>query len=66
MSDEKILKKVIGKLMVQVEEEKRLRIEAIKALVALPLLKPFIISIPTEQEIDRRIEELSHDERKAE
>jgi hypothetical protein len=59
MFDEKALRKVIGKLMVQVEEEKRRRVEAIQALTNLPLLKPFSITVPTEEEIERRIEELS-------
>lgn len=59
MFDEKALKKVIGKLMVQVEEEKRRRIEAIQALVNLPLLEPFSIKVPTEEEIEKRIDELS-------
>ncbi len=56
---EKDLLKVIGKLMVQVEEERRRRIEAIQALTSLPLLKPFSIHIPTDEEIERRIQELS-------
>ena len=59
MFDEKILIKVIGKLMIQVEEEKRRRIEAIQALTSLPLLKPFEVHVPTEGEIEKRIEELS-------
>lgn len=59
MFDETTLKKVIGRLMVQVEEEKRLRIEAIQALTSLPLLKPFSVKVPTDEEIERRIEELS-------
>jgi len=59
MFDETVLKKVIGKLMVQVEEEKRRRVEAIQALTNLPLLKPFSIRVPTDEEIERRIEELS-------
>jgi hypothetical protein len=56
--DEKVLKQIIGKLMMQVEEEKRLRIEAIQALVNLPLLQPFSVKTPTQEEIDRRIQEL--------
>lgn len=59
MFDENILKKVIGKLMVQIEEEKRLRVEAIQAFMNLPMLEPFSIRIPTDVEIERRIEELS-------
>jgi hypothetical protein len=59
MFDEKALKKVIGKLMVQVEEEKRRRVEAIQALTNLPLFQPFSIKVPTEAEIEQRIEELS-------
>jgi len=59
MFDENVLKKVIGKLMVQVEEEKRRRVEAIQALTSLPLLQPFSVRIPTDEEIERRIEELS-------
>jgi len=59
MCDEVALKKVIGKLMQQVEEEKRLRIEAIQALVRLPLLQPFSVKVPTEDEIEKRIQELS-------
>jgi hypothetical protein len=59
MPEERDLKKVIGKLMVQVEEEKRRRIEAIQALTSLPLLQPFVVKVPTEEEIERRIEELS-------
>jgi len=59
MFDEKALKKVIGKLMVQIEEEKRLREEAVQALTRLSLLKPYSVHIPTEEEIERRIEELS-------
>jgi len=58
MFDEKALKKVIGKLMLQVEEEKRRRIEAIQALTSLPLLKPFSVKVPTDEEIERRIQEL--------
>jgi hypothetical protein len=57
--DEQTLKKVIGKLMVQIEEEKRRRIEAIQALVKLPLLEPFSIKTPTDEEIEKRIDELS-------
>ena len=57
--DEKVLKQIIGKLMMQVEEEKRLRIEAIQALVSLPLLQPFSVKTPTQEEIERRIQELS-------
>lgn len=56
--DETALKKVVGKLMQQVEEEKRRRIEAIQALTNLSLLKPFSIHIPTDEEIERRIQEL--------
>jgi len=56
---EELLKKIIGRLMQQVEEEKRLRIEAIRALVNLPLLEPFSVKPPTEEEIERRIQELS-------
>jgi hypothetical protein len=59
MFDETVLRRVIGKLMVQVEEEKRRRAEAIQALTNLPLLKPFSIRVPTDEEIERRIEELS-------
>ena len=59
MFDEKTFKKVVGKLMVQVEEERRRRVEAIQALTSLPLLEPFSIKHPTEEEIERRIEELS-------
>jgi hypothetical protein len=59
MFDEQALKKVIGKLIIQVEEEKRRRIETIQALVRLPLLEPFSIKLPTEEEIEKRIEELS-------
>lgn len=59
MFDEAVLIKVIGRLMVQVEEEKRRRIEAIQALTNLPLLQPFLVRLPTEEEIERRIEELS-------
>jgi len=59
MYSEAILKKVIARLMIQVEEEKRLRIEAIQALVKLPLLQPFSVEFPTEEEIERRITELS-------
>lgn len=59
MFDEMALKKVIGKLMVQIEEEKRRRVEAIQALTSLPLLEPFSIKVPTDEEIERRIEELS-------
>jgi len=58
MLDETALKKVVGKLMIQVEEERRRRIEAIQALTNLPLLKPFSIKTPTDEEIERRIEEL--------
>jgi len=59
MYSEAILKKVIARLMIQVEEEKRLRIEAIQALVRLPLLQPFSVKVPTEDEIEKRIQELS-------
>ena len=59
MYSEAILKKVIARLMIQVEEEKRLRIEAIQALVKLPLLQPFLVKTPTDEEIERRIQELS-------
>lgn len=52
------LRAVIVKLMMQVEEEKRRRIEAIHALMSLSLLKPFSIKTPTDEEIERRIEEL--------
>jgi hypothetical protein len=58
MSDERDLKKVIAALMVQVEEEKRRRIEAIQALTNLPLLQPFQVKAPTDEEIERRILEL--------
>jgi hypothetical protein len=56
---EELLKKVIGKLMQQVEEERRLRIEAIQALVSLPVLEPFSVKVPSSEEIERRIQELS-------
>jgi len=59
MYSDAALKKVIGKLMQQVEEEKRLRIEAIQALVNLPLLQPFLVKTPTDEEIEQRIQELS-------
>jgi hypothetical protein len=58
MLDEKSMKKVVSLLMIQVEEERRRRIEAIQALTNLPLLKPFSIKAPTDEEIERRIEEL--------
>jgi hypothetical protein len=58
MFDEKVLLKAIGRLMVQVEEEKRRRFEAIQALMKLPLLEPFSIKVPTDEEIKKRILEL--------
>jgi hypothetical protein len=59
MFDEKALIKVIGKLMIQVEEERRLRAEAIQALTKLPHLSLYSIKIPTKEEIEKRILELS-------
>lgn len=59
MFDETSLKKVIGKLMIQIEEEKRRRVEAIQALVKLPLLEPFSVKAPSDEEIEKRIQELS-------
>ena len=56
--NEIILKTVIRKLMQQVEEEKRLRIEAIQALVNLPLSGTFSIKAPTDEEVEQRIQEL--------
>lgn len=58
MLDEQSFKKVVGKLMQQIEEEKRRRVEVIQALTSLPLLKPFTTSIPSDEEIERRIQEL--------
>jgi hypothetical protein len=59
MYDEKVLKRVIKQLMIQVEEEKRSRIEVIQAFAKLPLLEPFSIKTPTDEEIEKRIDELS-------
>ena len=57
MPDERDLKKVIARLMVQVEEEKRRRIEMIQAFASLPS-QPVLVKTPTDEEIERRILEL--------
>jgi len=59
MFSEEILRRVIKKLMLQVEEEKRRREEAIRALTNISMLPPQPIRVPTDEEIERRIEELS-------
>lgn len=55
MYDEETLLKVIAKLMMQVEEERKRRTELIQAFGSL---KPFSITEPTSEEIERRILEL--------
>jgi hypothetical protein len=60
MYGEFTLRKVIGKLMQQIEEEKRLREETIRLCInrsALVDLSPPVI--PTDEEIENRIKELS-------
>ena len=55
MYDEQALLKVIAKLMMQVEEERRRRVELIQAYGSL---KSFSVKEPTPEEIERRILEL--------
>lgn len=59
MFDDATLRKVIGRLMVQVEEERLRRVEIIQALVTLPSSKSFSVKSPTDEEIEQRIEQLS-------
>ena len=57
-----VLRRIIGKLMMQVEEEKRRRDEAIQSVICGNGRRVFDISpprVPTEQEIDDKIKELS-------
>ena len=56
MYDEATLLRVIAKLMQQVEEEKQRRAELIQAYASL---KSFSIKKPTDEEVERRIRELS-------
>ena len=56
MFDEQTLLRVIAKLMMQIEEEKHRRVELIQVYASL---KTFSIKEPTDEEIERRIRELS-------
>lgn len=56
MYDETTLLKVIRRLMVQVEEERKRRVELIQVFGGL---KSFSVTEPTSEEVERRILELA-------